>query len=354
MALECSRPHVVVVPYPSQGHINPMLQFSKSLAAKGKFWKTTDTIALDGLPDMSVEDIPSFILPSNSRGKRLLQLVQEQMTPISDSKWILGNSFHELESQEVNAMKSMGAAIRPVGPLIPWAFLDGRDPEDNDFGANLWKAADCMEWLNSKAASTVVYVSFGSVAALSREQIGEIAHGLQSSGHAFLWVMIPPPQGSGSSVEERLPVGFLEATTKQGLVVPWSPQLQVLSHPSVGSFVTHCGWNSTLESLCLGVPVLAVPQWGDQMTNSKYISDVWKIGLRLKKRANGVVGREEVERCVRKVMESEDGVELRNNALKLKALAREAIAEGGSFDKNIQEFVNDIVATTSSITSPSP
>eukprot|EP01018_Ginkgo_biloba_P015405 Gb_14883 [translate_table: standard] len=319
--------------------------FIKGLTTFWKAEKTTDRIAIPGLPDMSVEDVPSFVQPSNPYGS-MFQVVVEQFKTVSEATWILGNSFQELESEEINSMKSVGSSIRAVGPLLPSAFTDGRNPEDNDFGSNLWKAAECIDWLNTKAASSVVYVSFGSVAVISREQIHEIAHGLQHSGHAFLWVIRPAPKVDSS--EEILPESFLEETGKQGLVVPWSPQLQVLSHPSVGCFMTHCGWNSTLESLSLGVPVLGVPQWSDQTTNSKYIADVWKTGLRLNKRADGVVDREEVKRSISKLMEGEDGFELRKNAFKWKVLTRHAMADGGSSHRNIQEFVDDIVARASS------
>eukprot|EP01018_Ginkgo_biloba_P015406 Gb_14882 [translate_table: standard] len=321
--------------------------FIKGLVNFGKAENQRDSVAISGLPNISVGDVPSFIQPSNSCGA-LAQAILEQFTTIFEATWILGNTFQELENEEINSMKSIGAVIRPVGPLLPSAILDARNQNDNGFGTNLWKAADqSIDWLNAKAASTVVYVSFGTVAVLSKEQIHEIAHGLQHSGHPFLWVISSIPKAG--STEELLPEGFLKETSKQGLVVPWSPQLQVLSHPSIGFFMTHCGWNSTLESLSLGVPMLAVPLWTDQNTNSKYIADVWKTGIRLNKRADGVVDREEVERCIRNVMEGEDGFELRKNALKWKVLAREAVVEGGSSDRNIQEFVNDIVERSSSV-----
>eukprot|EP01018_Ginkgo_biloba_P015403 Gb_14885 [translate_table: standard] len=310
--------------------------FIKGLTNFWKAEKTTDRIAIPGLPDMSVEDVPSFVHASNPYGS-LFQAVVEQFTTVSEATWILGNSFQELESEEINSMKSIGSSIRAVGPLLP---------SGNDIGLNLWKAAECVDWLNAKTASSVVYVSFGSLAVLSREQIHEIAHGLQDGGHDFLWVIRPTPKVD--ITEEILPERFLEETGKQGLVVPWSPQLQVLSHPSVGCFMTHCGWNSTLESLSLGVPMLSVPQWSDQTTNSKYIADVWKTGLRLNKRADGVVDREEVKRSINKVMEGEDGFELRKNALKWKVLTRQATVDGGSSNRNIQQFVDDIVARASS------
>jgi pathogen-inducible salicylic acid glucosyltransferase len=135
-----------------------------------------------------------------------------------------------------------------------------------------------MDWLNTKEPASVVYVSFGSVVVLSKEQTQEIALGLKVSGHSFIWVIRPSSSKEEINSEENLPESFLTETSWQGLVVPWCPQLQVLSHASVGALMTHCGWNSTLESLSFGVPLLAVPQWSDQTTNSLYIAEKWKTG----------------------------------------------------------------------------
>jgi pathogen-inducible salicylic acid glucosyltransferase len=268
---------------------------------------------------------------------------------LSEATWILGNTFDGLESEEINSMKSI-APIRTVGPLIPSAFLDGRNPEDTDFGAHLWKITNCMDWLNTKEPASVVYVSFGSITVLSKEQTQEIALGLKASGHSFIWVIRPSSSKEDINSEENLPEGFLTETSWQGLVVPWCPQLQVLSHASIGAFMTHCGWNSTLESLSFGVPLLALPQWSDQTTNSLYISEKWKTGLRVNKRsADGLVGKEDVEKCIKMVMESELGVELRENALRWKKLSREAMGEAGSSNENIEEFVEDIVSRASSM-----
>jgi len=310
--------------------------------------KPTDLIEIPGLPLLNLSDLPTFLQPSNPNGSTL-RFVLDPFKTLSEATWILGNTFDGLESEEINSMKSI-APIRTVGPLIPSAFLDGRNPEDTDFGAHLWKITNCMDWLNTKEPASVVYVSFGSVAVLSKEQTQEIALGLKASGHSFIWVIRPSSSKEEINSEENLPEGFLNETSWQGLVVPWCPQLQVLSHASVGAFMTHCGWNSTLESLSFGVPILAVPQWSDQTTNSLYIAEKWKTGLRVNKRsADGLVGKEDVEKCIKIVMESELGVELRENALRWQKLSREAMAEAGSSNENIKEFVEDIVSRASSL-----
>lgn len=307
--------------------------------------KTMDEIEIPGLPLLNVSDLPSFLQHSNVY-VFLLRLVIDQFDPLSEATWILGNSLEELESEEINSVRAMGS-IRTVGPLLPSAFLDGQNPRDTDSGARLCKTAKCMDWLNTKEPSSVVYVSFGSFGVLSKEQIHEIALGLKMSGYSFIWVIRPP------NSEENLPEGFLNETWEQGLVVPWCPQLKVLSHASVAAFMTHCGWNSTLESLSLGVPMLAVPQWTDQTTNSKYIAEKWKTGLRLNKRSpDGVVEKEEVEKSIRMVMEGEVGMELRRNALRWKTLSKEAMMVGGSSDKNIQDFAEEIVSRASRSSMP--
>ncbi|KAJ8638411.1 hypothetical protein MRB53_012678 [Persea americana] len=141
----------------------------------------------------------------------------------------------------------------------------------------MWRAFECLEWLDSHPASSVVYLSFGSVVVLESDQMGEIAWGIQNSGRSFMWV---GKSGDNEIEMRRLPKGFLEKTTWRGMVVKWCPQERVLSHPSVACFLTHCGWNSSRESLCCGVPVISFPQWGDQVTNAKFLEEVRGVGFR--------------------------------------------------------------------------
>ncbi|XP_059076999.1 UDP-glycosyltransferase 74E1-like [Cryptomeria japonica] len=246
---------------------------------------------------------------------------------------------------EILSMDSL-IPIRTVGPLVPSAFLDGNNPQDQDVGTHLWKAENCMDWLNSKDDSTVVYVSFGSLAVLSKAQLIEIALGLKASRHSFLWVVRPDHNKEEENDIHEFLEGFLEETMDQGLVVSWCPQMAVLNHLSVGMFITHCGWNSTLESLSSGLPVLAISQWSDQTTNSKYIEEVWKTGIRLNKERHGLIGRDEVEKSIKKIIESEGGEELRKNALQWKTLAKKAMVKGGSSDKNIDWFVHEVIIRT--------
>ncbi|XP_047256655.1 UDP glycosyltransferase 9-like [Capsicum annuum] len=154
-----------------------------------------------------------------------------------------------------------------------------------------------------------------------------MAWGMKNRNKKFLWVV-------RSSEEPKLPKNFLdESTREKGLVVFWCPQLQVLEHESIGCFLTHCGWNLTLETICLGVPMVTMPQWSDQPTNTRLVQDVWEVGVR----------RDVIEECIKLVMEEEKGKVIRENARKWKELARNTVDEGGSSDKNIEEFFFKLV-----------
>ncbi|CAK9139698.1 unnamed protein product [Ilex paraguariensis] len=298
------------------------------------------SIELPGLPPLSGFDLPSFWLHSNSNVynfalpsfKEHLEVLDEETNPK-----ILVNSFDGLEMEALRAIEKYN--LKAIGPLIPSAFLDGKDPSDTSFGGDLFqKSRDYVEWLNSKPESSVVYVSFGSISVLSKQQMEEIAFGLLESHQPFLWVI--RASVNGEKEEEKL--SRREELQQQGMIVPWCSQVEVLAHPSVGCFVTHCGWNSTVESLVSGVPVVAFPQWTDQTTNAKLIEDVWKTGVRVAA-SGGIVGGEEIKRCLELLMGSGDeSKKMRENAKKWKDLAREAVKEGGSSYMNLKAFVEEI------------
>jgi pathogen-inducible salicylic acid glucosyltransferase len=223
---------------------------------------------------------------------------------------------------------------RAIAPCVP--FLPGVDGHDSAYGMSLLEPEydTCMKWLNAKPAKSVLYVSFGSVTSLTKEQMEELAQGLKGSGKYFLWVV-------RAAKQKTLPEGFVENLGEKGLVVTWSPQLKVLAHEAIGCFLTHCGWNSTLEAIYFGVPMLAMPQhWNDHPTNAKFIEEIWGTGIRAKVDEGGRVGRDEIMRCVEEVMDGEKECQIRKNAKKWKERVKEAVIDGGSSDHSLNEFVD--------------
>ncbi|KAL1535666.1 UDP-glycosyltransferase 75C1-like [Salvia divinorum] len=297
-------------------------------------WK----IQIPGAPPLSKTDLPSFLLPSSSEEhKVVIPMFKEQFDVLEAEPGkpkVLVNTFDSLEAEALGAFDSY--ELIGVGPLIPSAFVGGEDPLDRSFGGDLFVKSDgCIEWLNSKPQSSVVYVSFGSLLRLPKAQMEEIAAGLLRSGRPFLWVM------RGAEEDEEL--SCLEDLDKIGKMVTWCSQLEVLTHPSLGCFVTHCGWNSTLESLSCGVPVVAFPRWTDQGTNAKLIEDVCRCGVRVRADEDGNVESGEIWRCVEEVMDGGfKSVEFRRNASKWKGLAREAAAENGSSTINLKAFLDHV------------
>ncbi|KAI3723407.1 hypothetical protein L2E82_34950 [Cichorium intybus] len=305
------------------------------------------SIELPGLPSLKSRDLPSFCLPSNTYNFAL-PLFKEQLDILDsdDRPKILMNTFDALEEE---ALKDIDDKLKmvAVGPLIPSAFLDGNDPSDTSFGGDMFeKSKDYVEWMNTKPEGSIVYISFGSLITLSKKQKEEMAHALLEIRRPFLWV-IRDKDGNGNGTneekEEEDELSCLDELEKLGLIVPWCCQVEVLSHPSLGCFVTHCGWNSTLESIVCGVPVVAFPHWTDQSTNAKLLEDVWGTGVRVTTTEEGVVEGEEIRRCIEMVMGGhEEGATMRKNAKKWRDLARDAMKESGSSFMNLKSFVEEV------------
>lgn len=294
------------------------------------------SIKLPGLPLLSARDLPSFLLDTcPSSYALMLSFFEEQFKELdveTNPTTILVNSFEALEPEALRAVENLN--MISIGPLIPSAFLDGKDPTDNSFGGHIFQPSNnCVEWLDSKQENSVVYVSFGSLCVLPKKQMEEIARALLDCGFPFLWVI--------KEKEEEL--NCREELEEKGKIVKWCSQLEILSHPSLGCFLTHCGWNSTIESLVSGVPLVVFPQWADQMTNAKLVEDVWKIGVRVDHKLNqdGIVIGEDIRNCLEVVMGSGGKCEeLRENSKKWKELSREAVKEGGSSENNLRGFLD--------------
>ncbi|XXG44857.1 hypothetical protein AAC387_Pa02g0096 [Persea americana] len=296
---------------------------------------TATSIKLPAMPTLQVSELPSLVSkPESYPG--VLELLVSQFSNLERVDWVLINTFDDLEDEVVRWMAKIWPC-KAIGPTLPSTYLDQTIEGDTNYGITLFdlQNADCMKWLNPKETGSVVYISFGSIAAMVPEQMDELAWGIKGCNYNFLWVV-------RESEEDKLRNKFKEETQDKGLIVKWCPQLEVLAHPAIGCFVTHCGWNSTLEALSLGVPLVGVPQWTDQPTNAKYVEEVWGVGLRPSVDEKGIVGRIEMEHCIREVMEGERGRDIKRNACKWKMSAKEAMSPGGGSYTNIEEFVTTL------------
>lgn len=312
-------------------------------------------IELPGLPLFESCDLPTFLLPSSPHYfaaptiEDHIRALERDFNPT-----VLINSFDFLE-KPVITMAVDHVKIITIGPLIPSAFSDMIDPSDTSYGCDLFEGSkDYLVWLENKAEKSVIYVSFGSMAVIKKKQFEEILHGLELMGRPYLWVVRAMTHNKivGDHEDEVVIEDIIKnrlgpvsgGPQEKGLIIPWCSQVEVLSHPSIGCFVTHCGWNSILESLVMGVPMVGVPQMSDQPTNAKLVEEVWGVGIRAKRNEEGTfVDREEIRRCVEIVMgDCEVGQEIRRNTKKWMELALEAMMEEGSSNNNLECFLEGI------------
>ena len=199
--------------------------------------------------------------------------------------------------------------------------------------------SNCIAWLDNQTANSVLYVSKGSLSMSDSKELTETFWGLANSGQSFLWV-VRPGSVSGSEWTEVLPKDFKEIIGERGLIVKWAPQKEVLTHSAVGGFWSHCGWNSTMESLSEGVPMICSPQFFDQKVIARYITHEWKVGLEL----DGELERGGIERCIRTLMVGKNGAEMRERATELKQMTSVSIHEGGSSYNSLIELTEFLLA----------
>ncbi|KAF6998832.1 hypothetical protein CFC21_014919 [Triticum aestivum] len=282
--------------------------------------------------ELGPEDVPPFVAAPESLAVFLKTSI-EQFDGVEDADDVLVNSFSDMEPKEVDYMKLTWGA-KTIGPTLPSFYLgDDRLPSNKSYGFNVFvDDAACIDWLEKQSISSVVLVSNGSYANYDATQLEELGNGLCNSSKPFLWVV---RSDEAHKLSEQLKV----KCEKNGLIVSWCPQLEVLAHKAIGCFVTHCGWNSTLEAVVCGVPLVGIPHWADQPTIAKYVESMWGMGVRLRKSETGSLRSAEVERCVREVMDGDKKDEYKSNATKCMKKAKKAMREGGTSDKHIVEFV---------------
>ncbi|CAM8907031.1 unnamed protein product [Rhodiola kirilowii] len=254
------------------------------------------------------------------------------------------NSFHELEPAYADYYKNvLNMKAWCVGPVslcnqnVEEKIARGKKSAIDDH--------ECLKWLEGKQPDSVVYICFGSAARFPDEQLCNIALGLEESGVNFIWVI---RRSSVSGSEDYLPEGFEDRVKDRGLVIRgWAPQILILDHPSVGGFVTHCGWNSSLEGISAGLPMVTWPLFAEQFFNQKLITDVLKLGVEVgaqKRSLNGEdrVTKEKVEKAVRAVMIGEEAEERRGRARQLGKLAKKAVAKDGSSYIDLHNLLDEL------------
>ncbi|KAK3129208.1 hypothetical protein QOZ80_6BG0473710 [Eleusine coracana subsp. coracana] len=266
-----------------------------------------------------------------------------------DTHGVLVNTFESLETRAVQALRDPHQCVVPgremppiycVGPLIGGGH--GTSAATDEAGVE--RHDECLAWLDAQPNRSVVFLCFGSRGTHSAEQIREIAVGLENSGQRFLWaVRRPPGINDSDNFDTLFPDGFLERTKHRGLVVEsWAPQVDVLHHPATGAFVTHCGWNSTLEGVTAGVPMLCWPLYAEQMFNKVLMTQDMGVGVE-EEYMGGFIKAEEVEAKVRLVMmeESEEGRQLRKRVAARKQQAKAALEGSGTSLTAFVRFLAD-------------
>ncbi|KAL1540456.1 7-deoxyloganetin glucosyltransferase [Salvia divinorum] len=261
-----------------------------------------DTV-VEGIPALKgirLRDIPSFIRTTNL-DEFIIEFIFAETRRAQRASAIILNTFEALEQ---NTLDALSAFLPPIYAT----------PKTN----------------------SVVYVNFGSITVMTPGQLTEFAWGLANSGVSFLWIIRPDLVSGDNAV---LAPEFLEATRGRGQMASWCPQEKVLGRPAIGGFLTHNGWNSTIESMASGVPMICWPFFAEQQTNCWYCCSHWGVGMEI----DSDVKRGEVEKQVRSLMAGEEGKEMRRRAVEWKNLAAEAAK--GTSQQNLRKVIDEVMLT---------
>ncbi|GAB4841341.1 hypothetical protein Ancab_022068 [Ancistrocladus abbreviatus] len=284
---------------------------------------------IPGIDSIRLADLPNAF---HANRQRFLKVVQEVVSTAPRAQCIIFRSIYELESPATDVLTSiLPNPIYLTGPAIPYSKISSIPTSTIDSSTK----PSYIRWLDSQLKSSVLYVSLGSYLSTSAAQMDELAAGLRDSGVPFLWV------ARDEALKLKAGCGEKE------MIVPWCDQMQVLAHQAVGGFLTHCGWNSTLESAFAGIPLLTFPVSADQPVNSKVIVENWRMGWRLEgeEGAAGLVKRAEIERIVRKFMDLENNErkELESRAKHIQEKFKQAVEEDGASESNLNGFLSDFL-----------
>ncbi|KAJ9673863.1 hypothetical protein PVL29_023425 [Vitis rotundifolia] len=291
---------------------------------------------IPGMKGIRLKDMPSFIRTTDPDDV-MLGFAMGELERVRKASAIIFNTFDALEQEVLDAIAPMFPTIYTIGPLQ--LFLDQiQDTELKSIGSSLWKEEpECLKWLDSKEPNSVVYVNYGSITVMTPQQLIEFAWGLANSNQTFLWILRPDLVSGESAI---LPPEFVAEIKDRGLLAGWCPQEQVISHPAIGGFVTHNGWNSTIESLCAGVPMICWPFFAEQQTNCRYCCTEWGVGMEI----DSDVKRDEVAKLVRELMVGEKGKVMKKKAMEWKHTAEVATTgPNGSSYLNLEKIFEQVL-----------
>ncbi|KAK8596221.1 hypothetical protein V6N13_000867 [Hibiscus sabdariffa] len=276
--------------------------------------------------------VPSCVLPPavfRKDGSYTVYLKTAER--FKDAKGIIVNTSEAIEPYALNHLSNrQNPSVYPVGPVIDFNGLSYSNSDDK-----------VMKWLDDQPQSSVVFLCFGSMGSFKAPQVKQIALGLERSRVRFLWSLrVPPPHNDAS---EMLPEGFLERVQGRGMICDWAPQLKVLAHKAIGGFISHCGWNSIIESLWFGVPIVTWPMYAEQQLNAflmaKELGLAVEMRLDYKQDSDELVVADEIEKAVGKIMDGES--ELRKKVKEMAEMTRKCIIEGGSSFNSIGRLIQD-------------
>ncbi|KAK9285154.1 hypothetical protein L1049_024339 [Liquidambar formosana] len=297
-----------------------------------------------------VNPVPTDALPSFAFNKDGYASFSGHARKFRETKGIIVNTFAELESHALNSfLDDQTPPVYTVGPLLD---LKGQGNSQS----NRAHRDKIIKWLDDQPQSSVVFLCFGSLGCFGAAQANEIAVALERSGHRFLWSLRqPPPQGEFAmpsdyaNFEGILPEGFLERIGGRGMMCGWAPQVEVLAHKAIGGFVSHCGWNSILESIRCGVPLVTWPMYAEQQINAFEMARELglAVGMKVDYRTGGgdVVKADEIETAIGRLMEH-DG-EVRKRVKEMGEKSRMALVEGGSSLASFGRLIKDILGNKS-------
>ncbi|XP_022883265.1 UDP-glycosyltransferase 86A1-like [Olea europaea var. sylvestris] len=287
---------------------------------------------IPGVDSLEPKDLASYLQETNTT-TACRRILFGAFDDVREANYVLCNTVQELEPKTISALRER-LKFFAVGPIFPPRFTKSIVP------TSLWAESDCTSWLDSKPHGSVLFVSFGGHADISNNELKEIAHGLLQSNVNFIWVLRPDSVTSNDE-KNPLPDGFQqEETSDRAMIVPWCCQIQVLAHPAIQGFLTHCGWNSILESIWCQVPLLCFPLNTDQFTNRKLVVNDWKIGINLCERKP--VTRVEVSKKIKHLMTGKSADELSHAIKEVKKTLEQAVAADGSSEKNMDQFIQEL------------